>query len=93
MNLSAESMEELSRRCEVADLHVSLGAELEESLETSRGMFRALPLIAMGEEKNDTTDALPLRFTGSNELVNDYLSSVCKVSKLRFPDAKHLRVV
>jgi hypothetical protein len=46
----------------MGDLDVVLGAELEETLETGGGVLGTLALVAVGQEKGESGDALPLRF-------------------------------
>ena len=51
--LTAERVEVLGWGGEVTDLHVGLGAELEEAFESGAGVFRALAFVAVGEEERD----------------------------------------
>ena len=55
-------------------------------------MLRPHPLHAMGEEHHQPTLPNPLALPTGNELVNDALSSVGKVSKLSFPQNQGIRV-
>src|SRR6266851_1447678 len=70
---------------QVADLHIVFAAELEETLEPRRGMFRPLPLPAMRQEKHEARHAQPLRFAGADELVDNDLGAVGEIAELRLP--------
>ncbi len=52
-HLSAQQVEHLCRRRRHDDLHVVLGAELQETLEPRRRMLGPLPLIAMRQKQHE----------------------------------------
>ena len=54
-------------------------------------MLRALTIITMGEVNNQTGMLQPFPFASRNELVNDTLGVVGKVTELRFPDGQGIR--
>ena len=56
-------------------------------------MFRALPLVAVRQHQCDAVDAAPFDFARGDELVNDHLSPVDKITKLRFPDDQGVGVI
>ncbi len=89
--LTAERVEVLGRGSEVTDLHVGLGAELEEAFESGAGVFRALAFVAVGEEERDAGGLLPFGFGGGDELVDDDLGTVHEVAELGFPEDEHFR--
>src|SRR5262245_57895851 len=76
----------------VADLHVVFRAQLKESFNACAGVLRTLPLITMWQKQNQADGLLPLGLGASNELVNDDLSSIGEVSKLRLPEYQRQRV-
>src|SRR5213083_460734 len=86
MHLAAEDVEVLRRRGQVADLHVVLGAELEEALEARARVLGALALVAVREEQHEAAHALPLRLRAGEELVDDHLRAVDEVAELRLPE-------
>src|SRR5213593_3770390 len=92
MHLAAEDVEVLRRRGQVADLHVVLGAELEEALEARARVLGALALVAVREEEHEAAHALPLRLRAGEELVDDHLRAVDEVAELRLPDDQPARV-
>src|SRR5262249_19619347 len=76
----------------VADLHIVFRAQLKESFNACAGMLRALPLITMRQKQNQADGLLPLGLGAGNELVNDDLSAIGEVSKLRLPEYQRQRV-
>jgi hypothetical protein len=60
----------------------------QEPFDAARGMFGTLAFESMGKEHRDAALAAPLLFTRRDELVNDDLSTVDKVTKLSFPAHK-----
>src|SRR5438552_2522846 len=92
VHLAAEGVERLPRRGQVADLHVVLGAELEEALEARARVLGALALVAVREEQHEAAHALPLRLRAGEELVDDHLRAVDEVAELRLPDDQPARV-
>ena len=55
-------------------------------------MFRPLPFIAMRQEQGEATQAAPLGFAGTDELVDDDLRAVDEIAELRLPDHERRRV-
>src|SRR5438034_483233 len=92
VHLAAEGVEVLRRRGQVADLHVVLGAELEEALEARARVLGALALVAVREEQHEAAHALPLRLRAGEELVDDHLRAVDEVAELRLPEDQPARV-
>src|SRR3989442_12942519 len=85
-HLQAQQMEDLRRSGRHADLHVVLGAELQIALRPRRRMLGPLPFVAMRQEQREPADAAPFDFAGGDELVDDDLSSIGEIAKLRLPD-------
>ena len=56
-------------------------------------MFRPLPFVTMRQQQHETARPLPFRFRRDNELIDDCLRAIGKIAELRFPDAKHVRIV
>src|SRR5881296_3354815 len=92
VHLAAEGVEVLPWRGQVADLHVVLGAELEEALEARARVLGALALVAVREEQHEAAHALPLRLRAGEELVDDHLRAVDEVAELRLPEDQPARV-
>lgn len=65
--------------------------QLQETLNSAAGMLRALTIITVGEVNNQTSTLKPFPFASRNELVNDTLGVVGKVTELRFPDGQGIR--
>src|SRR5947209_7085259 len=86
-------MKILRRRCYIADLNVLFGARLEKALEPRARVLGPLPFVAMRQQKDDSTRALPLRFRRHDKLIDNHLRAVGEIAELRFPKAKHVRVV
>src|SRR5438046_6444662 len=86
-------MKLLRRRREVTDLNVGFCASLHEALEAPAGMLGTLPFVAVRQKQNDPAGPLPFRFCRDDELVDDGLGTVSKIPKLRFPKAKHVRII
>jgi hypothetical protein len=68
-----------------------LVTELEVSLKTSRGVLGALTIVTVGQRHDKTCSLHPLNFTRSDELVDDTLSVVGKVTELGLPHDKSMR--
>src|SRR5438270_833785 len=84
-------MEILSRGGGIDHPEVAAGGELEEALEASAGMLRALALVAVGEEKRQRRVLSPLGAGSGNELVDHDLGDIDKVTILRFPEHEGVR--
>jgi len=67
-----------------------LVAKLEPTLHTTGRVLGTLAVITVRQRDNQTGTLQPLGFTGSNELINDTLSVVGKVTELGFPHDKSL---
>lgn len=68
-----------------------LVAQLQPALHTAGGVLRALAVVTVGQRNNQTGTLQPLRFTSSNELINDALSVVGEVTELSLPHDESLR--
>ena len=76
-----------------ADLHVVLGAQLQEALEPGAGMFRPRAFVAVRQQHHQAAVALPFRFARRHELVDDDLGAVAEVAELRLPHHQRVRRV
>jgi hypothetical protein len=63
-------------------------AKLQITLQTTRRMLWALAVISVRQRHDQACPLHPLDFTRCNELINDALSVVCKVTKLGLPHHK-----
>ncbi len=91
-HLPAQQEEHLHRRRRHADLHVVVGAQLQEALDAAGGMLRALPFVAVRQHQHHAADAAPLHFAGGDELVDHHLRAVGEVAELRLPDHQLVRL-
>ena len=64
MHLAAQDVEIIGRRGAVGDLHIVLGAELEEALRPGRAVLGPLPFIAVRQQQDEAAGAQPLDFAG-----------------------------
>ncbi|KAH3659666.1 hypothetical protein OGATHE_005711 [Ogataea polymorpha] len=62
--------------------------KLQVSLESSRRMLRSLSIVTVGQREDNTGSLFPLGLTSSNELVNNDLCSVGKITELSLPNNK-----
>jgi hypothetical protein len=62
-----------------------LVAKMEITLDSARGVLGTLPIVSVGERHYQTGTLEPLRLARSDELVDDTLSVVGKVTKLGLP--------
>ena len=86
--LTTQHVVDLSRSRRHADLHVLLGAELQITLQTRGGVLRALPFVTVRQQHHQATHTAPLLLAGADELVDNNLRTVGKVTELRFPDGQ-----
>src|SRR6266700_6286190 len=86
-------MEILSRRRRLANLEVIHRCELQEAFNAGAGVLRALAFVSVRKQQYQAGEQVPLGFAGNNELINDRLRYVGKVTKLRFPQNQSLRIV
>src|ERR1700722_14245352 len=91
--LPAQHMKILCSRRRLANLHIVLSGELHITLDACTGMLGALALVAMGKQKNQPGGKIPLVFAGAQELIDDHLCAIGKISALRFPKNQRLRIV
>ena len=79
-------MEDLRRRGGLQHLHVAFGAQLQEALQTGRGVLGTLPFVAVRQHHRETAGTAPLGLARGDELVDDHLGAVDEVAELGFPD-------
>ena len=65
-------------------------AELQETLEPSARVLGALTVVAMGEVHYQARTLQPLAFPRRDELIDDALGIVGKVTELSFPDGEEV---
>ena len=92
LQLAAQDVEVVRRRRAVGDLHVVLGAHLQEALEPRRGMLRPLPLVAVRQQADEARHAQPLALARRDELVEHHLRAVGEVAELRLPQRQRVRL-
>ena len=85
-------MEEIGRRRAIDDLHVILGAELQEALETSGRVLGPLSFVAVRQEADEPRHAQPLALARGDELIEDDLCAVGEISELRLPHCQRVRL-
>ncbi len=92
LQLAAQDVEIVRRRRAVGDLHVVLGAHLQEALEPRRGMLRPLALVAVRQQADEAGHAQPLALARRDELVEHHLRAVGEVAELRLPQRQRVRL-
>jgi hypothetical protein len=65
-----------------------LVAKLQPALHTTGRVLRTLTIVTVGHGDNQAGTLQPLGFTGGDELINDTLSVVGKVTELSLPHHK-----
>src|SRR5580704_5576074 len=90
IELAAQDVKVVRRRRAVGDLHVVLGAHLQEALEPRRGMLRPLPFIAVRQEAHEPRHAQPFAFARRDELVEHHLGAVGEIAELRLPQSERI---
>ena len=48
-------------------------------------MFRTLAFVAVRQQQHESAQAIPLRFAGTDELIDDDLRAVGEIAELAFP--------
>src|ERR1700675_3429822 len=91
--LPAQHVKILRGRRGLANLQIVLGGQLHVALDARAGMLRALALVTVRQQKNESSRKIPLVFAGAEELVDDYLRAVGKISELRFPKNQRFWIV
>ena len=91
MHLPPQYMEIIRGSRAIGDLHIVVGAKLQESLQPRGRMLRSLTLIAMGQQQNQPGHAQPLHFARRNELIDDHLRAIGEIAELRFPENQRSR--
>src|SRR6516162_4726204 len=76
MHLPAQHVEHLCGSRGHAYLHVVLRAQLQETLETRRGMLGARAFVTVRQQQRQAAEALPLSLARADELVDDDLAAV-----------------
>ena len=56
-------------------------------------MLRSLAFVAVRQQQDDAARPLPFRFRRNDELIDDGLRAIREIAELRFPQAKHVRVI
>src|SRR5215510_12148343 len=80
-----------SRR--IGDLDVVLRGELEKTLQARAGMLRSHSLESVGQKQNDRTQPVPFVLCAGDELINDHLSGVDKITELGLPENQAIRTI
>ncbi len=63
------------------------------ALDARAGMLGALPFVTVRKQKHQPAGQVPLVFAGAQELVDDHLRAIRKISELRLPKHKCFRIV
>src|SRR5262245_5437356 len=69
----------------LTNLEVVPGRELQETLDTCTGVLRSLSFEAVGKKHHYARKQSPFVFTGADELIDNSLGDVNKITELRFP--------
>ena len=85
VHLATQDVEIVGRGGAVGDLHIVLGALLQEALQPGGGMLRTLTFIAMGQQHGQAAHAQPFAFARGDELVDHHLGAVHEVPELGLP--------
>ena len=93
LHLPAQNVEILRRGREIADLDIILGAEPAGNARGARWNVPDPGPRTRAEEENDAAGPLPFRFRRDDELIDDGLRAIGEIAELRFPQAKHVRVI
>src|ERR1700731_5317215 len=91
--LPAQQLKILRGVRRLADLNVVLGGELQIAFDASARMLRTLALVAVRQQQHDARGEIPLIFSRADELVDDHLRAVGKISELRLPKHKRLGII
>ncbi len=91
--LSPQQMKILRGGRRLANLHVVARRELQESLDSCAGVFRALAFVAVRQQQHDAGQQIPLVLARRDELVDDDLRAVREIAELRFPQHQRLGIV
>src|SRR5205085_3226474 len=86
-------MEILGRVGGLANLEIVACGQLQVTLDASAGVLWSLAFVAVREKHDDAGEQSPLVFTSADELVENRLSDVGKISKLRFPQNQCFRII
>ena len=88
--LPSQHVEVLRRSGGLADLHVVFGGELQEAFESRARMLRSLAFVAVGQQHHDSRREIPFVLASADELIDDHLGAVGKISELSFPEDKRI---
>src|SRR5690606_32445750 len=86
-----QDMEILGGSGEVGDLNITTCTQLQKALQSGTAVLRTLAFIAMRKQHHNATGLLPLALSTADELVNDYLCAVGKITKLCVPANQYIR--
>src|SRR5436190_22721964 len=56
-------------------------------------MFGPLAFEAVGQKQNDTAEAFPLVLRAGNELIDDGLGGIPKITELSLPENESIRII
>src|SRR5258708_28816858 len=56
-------------------------------------MFRPLPFVSVRKQQPNPRRQIPFVFARADELIDDYLRAVRKITELRFPQNQRLREI
>ena len=86
-------MEVLRRRRRLADLDIVVRRQLQIPLDARARVLRPLALIPMRQQHHEAGQQPPLRLARRDELVDNDLRAIRKVTKLRLPKHQRLRII
>src|SRR5699024_7763471 len=83
-------MENLCCRSRLYHLHIIISTQLQETLNARRRVLGTLPLVTMGQHQGKATVTAPFGLTRRDELVNNNLGTIGKVTELSLPDGEYI---
>src|SRR4030095_14818977 len=89
--LTPEDMKEIRRCGAIYNLHVVFSTQGKEPFEAGAGMFSTLAFVTMRQEHHQAIHPLPFILSATDILVDYYLSAICEIAELCFPDHECIR--
>jgi hypothetical protein len=89
-HLAAQQVKILRGRRRLANLHIVVRRQLEESLHARARVLGPVAFVSVRQEQHQPRQQAPLVLAGTHELVDDDLRAVGEIAELRLP--QHERV-
>src|SRR5579871_5550223 len=91
--LPTEQVEVLCRIRRLTNLEIVPRSQLQESLDASAGVFRALAFVSMRQKQNQSREQAPFILACTYKLIDDGLGHIGEVSELRLPQHQRLGII